>query len=458
MLKSRLGAYDGRGNYAVHSEEELGAAYRALTEFGKSGGLFVEAWVPFVRELAVIVVRGSDGSVAAYPPVHTVQKDNICHLVFAPAGPTPPADGTTPRTAASVKQGDSPMKVAMAAVAELSGAGVFGVELFELSGGACLLNEIAPRVHNSGHFSIEAAHCSQFEAHVRAVCGLPTGPTTLRVPAAAMVNILASGAQCTREAGEESTGSSVSSPFPGTLPPSVVAALSLPGASVHWYGKAGVSKPGRKVGHVTIVGGSEGEVRKGVLRLVVEGAAGSGSSSSSFLASSFATSPLVGIVMGSDSDLPCMAAAAEVLSSFGVAFEITLVSAHRTPARLEEYGRSARGRGLKVIIAGAGGAAHLPGMLASLTPLPVIGVPVPLRHLDGLDSLYSILQMPKGVPVATVAIGNAANAALLAVRMLGMGDPTLAGAMETYQSKLEQEVLGKAAKLEEVGWQAYLQK
>lgn len=148
------------------------------------------------------------------------------------------------------------------------------------------------------------------------------------------------------------------------------------------------------------------------------------------------SSPLVGIVMGSDSDWPVMSAAADALSEFDVPVEIDVVSAHRTPQRMIEYGASAHGRGLKVIIAGAGGAAHLPGMLAAVTPLPVIGVPVPLAHLDGLDSLLSIVQMPAGVPVATVAVGNARNAGLLAVRILAAGDPALVEAMETYQSEL----------------------
>jgi 5-(carboxyamino)imidazole ribonucleotide mutase len=132
--------------------------------------------------------------------------------------------------------------------------------------------------------------------------------------------------------------------------------------------------------------------------------------------------PLVGIVMGSDSDWPIMALAADVLAEFGVAHEIGVVSAHRMPEEMVDYGRTAADRGLRVIIAGAGGAAHLPGMLASLTPLPVIGVPVPLANLDGLDSLLSIVQMPAGVPVATVAVGNARNAGLLAVRILAAGD------------------------------------
>jgi len=139
--------------------------------------------------------------------------------------------------------------------------------------------------------------------------------------------------------------------------------------------------------------------------------------------------PVVGIVMGSDSDWPTMRAAAEALDEFEIEYEVGVVSAHRMPEEMVEYGRTAVGRGLRVVIAGAGGAAHLPGMLASLTPLPVVGVPVPLAHLDGLDSLLSIVQMPAGVPVATVAVGNARNAGLLAVRILAAGDGADAAAL-----------------------------
>lgn len=155
--------------------------------------------------------------------------------------------------------------------------------------------------------------------------------------------------------------------------------------------------------------------------------------------------PQVGIVMGSDSDWPVMAAAAEVCTEFGVTYEADVVSAHRMPEEMVAYGRSAHARGLKVIIAGAGGAAHLPGMLASLTPLPVIGVPVPLKHLDGLDSLLSIVQMPAGVPVATVGVGNARNAGLLAVRILGASDADLANRMVEFQQTLRQTALDKGA-------------
>ena len=148
---------------------------------------------------------------------------------------------------------------------------------------------------------------------------------------------------------------------------------------------------------------------------------------------------LVGIVMGSDSDLPTMRGAAEMLDRFRVDYELRIVSAHRTPDDMAEYGRTAHGRGLRVIIAGAGGAAHLPGMLAAHTPLPVIGVPVPSEFLRGLDSLLSIVQMPQGVPVATVAIGNARNAGLLAVRILAASDPALLRRMLDYQGEIAAE-------------------
>ncbi len=157
--------------------------------------------------------------------------------------------------------------------------------------------------------------------------------------------------------------------------------------------------------------------------------------------------PLVGVVMGSDSDWPVMEAAADVLAEFGVPYEADVVSAHRMPHEMIEYGSAAAGRGLRVIIAGAGGAAHLPGMLASVTPLPVIGVPVPLAHLGGLDSLLSIVSMPGGIPVATVAVGGARNAGLLAVRILAVGDEALGARMTRFQQDLRDQALAKGAAL-----------
>lgn len=155
--------------------------------------------------------------------------------------------------------------------------------------------------------------------------------------------------------------------------------------------------------------------------------------------------PLVSIVMGSDSDWPTMKAAADVLAEFGVPYEADVVSAHRMPEDMVAFGRAAHARSIRVVIAGAGGAAHLPGMLASLTPLPVIGVPVALKYLDGMDSLLSIVQMPAGVPVATVAIGNARNAGLLAVRMLSIGDKALLERMARFQAELRNAAHAKGA-------------
>ncbi|EHK87936.1 5-(carboxyamino)imidazole ribonucleotide mutase [Saccharomonospora azurea] len=159
------------------------------------------------------------------------------------------------------------------------------------------------------------------------------------------------------------------------------------------------------------------------------------------------STPAVGLIMGSDSDWPVLEAAATALDDFDVPYEVGVYSAHRTPQRMLDYARSAARRGLKAIIAGAGGAAHLPGMVAAATPLPVIGVPVPLKYLDGLDSLLSIVQMPAGVPVATVSVGGARNAGLLAVRMLAASDPALRARMERFQDDLETLVLDKDAAL-----------
>lgn len=168
------------------------------------------------------------------------------------------------------------------------------------------------------------------------------------------------------------------------------------------------------------------------------------------------TKPLVGIIMGSDSDLPVMQEAAKALDEFKVPYELTIVSAHRTPDRLHAYGKKAAGRGLKVIIAGAGGAAHLPGMIAALSPLPVIGVPIKSSTAAGVDSLFSIAQMPPGVPVATVAINGAKNAGLLAVQIIGAGDKKVQKKVERFKNSLKGSVLNKAKKLEQKGFAKYL--
>ncbi|KAL4162757.1 hypothetical protein PRNP1_003289 [Phytophthora ramorum] len=433
MLKSRRFAYDGRGNAVVRSEkdlveafEKLGAKLLAKQDASdekllaeEEAKLYAEKWVPFVKELAVMVVKGADGDVRAYPVVETTQRDSICDTVLAPA-----------QISADVAKRAGDM--AQAAVAQLEGRGIYGVELFLTADGDVLLNEIAPRPHNSGHYTIEACETSQFEQHLRAIAGLPLGSCELRVPAALMVNVL----------GDATSSEDVSFSL-------LRKSLSIPGAAAHFYGKVGV-RPDRKLGHVTITAPNLEELTKRAVALSPEAAKNSG-------LLKLERKPLVGIVMGSDSDLPTMAAAADMLEKFGVPYELTIVSAHRTPGRMYEYAQSAVTRGLKVIIAGAGGAAHLPGMIAALTALPVIGVPVKTSTLNGEDSLLSIVQMPRGVPVATVAIGNSTNAGLLAVRILGAGDSSLIDAMATFLDTQKREVDDKIKTMAASGWKEYLQ-
>jgi phosphoribosylaminoimidazole carboxylase len=396
ILKAKKLAYDGRGNAVVRTREDIPQAVKALG----GQGLYAEGWIPFTKELAVMITRGLDGTVVAHPVVETIQKDNICHVVIAPAN-------------ISVKATQQAEKIALEAVSSLDSAGIFGVELFLIADDTVLLNEVAPRPHNSGHYTLEACKTSQFEQHIRAITGLPLGETDLRVPAAVMVNILG---QETAEATQAL----------------VDKAVNIPGASLHWYGKS-ESRPQRKMGHVTVTGDSLENIAEQLSPLVEL---------------DIKSAPQVGIIMGSDSDLPVMKQAAAVLKDFGVPFEMTIVSAHRTPQRMFDYAQQAHMRGLKVIIAGAGGAAHLPGMVAAITPLPVIGVPVRVEPLDGQDALFSIVQMPRGVPVATVAIGNATNAGLLAVRILASQRPELLKKMQAYQASLEAMVMEKVKQLE----------
>ncbi|KAF9097193.1 phosphoribosylaminoimidazole carboxylase ade2 [Mortierella sp. AD031] len=421
MLKAKTMAYDGKGNYVVKSAADL---KDARSKLAPGVPLYAERWAKFDRELAVMVVRSVTGEVRSYPVVETVHKNSICHLVFAPAQVGRGLTGTSDETFSTSIQ-ERARKVAENAITSLSGAGVFGVEMFLMHDGHILLNEIAPRPHNSGHYTIEACHTSQYENHLRAILGLPLGSTAMKVQASGMLNILGAGDK-TYEACELAYG--------------------IPGTTTHLYGKK-ECKAGRKMGHITVVGDSMQEVHDRLLPMVM--------AMDPKDESPFNLDPLVSIVMGSDSDLKVMEDAAKILTKMGVPFELSLVSAHRTPERMYHFGRMADKRGIKVIIAGAGGAAHLPGMVAALTPLPVIGVPVRGSTLDGVDSLHSIVQMPRGVPVATVAINNSTNAALLAVRMLGSFIPSYLERMEKYQVQMEKEVLTKIDTLDRVGWEKY---
>lgn len=416
MLKARRGGYDGKGNAVVESPDKVPAAFESLG----TADCYAEKWCAYEREVAIMVVRNVEGETRAYPVVDFTAKNSICHTTMCPT------------TCSAVLQ-DRIREVAVQAIRSLGvgASGIFGVELFVFPDGSVTLNEVAPRPHNSGHYTIEACGCDQFEAHVRAVMGLPLpNDTDLRVGCALMVNVVSQV--------DEATAATPAQEF--------ARLANLCGSAGHWYGKSSARK-GRKMAHATVCAPSVTSLvdrLQPAIDLIGVGMP--------------LPKPLVGVIMGSDSDLPCMKEACDVLKEFGIPFQCTVVSAHRTPDRMVQYARDAAGCGLHCIIAGAGGAAHLPGMVAALTTLPVIGVPVKTSALSGVDSLYSIVQMPRGVPVATVAIGNAKNAGLLAVRMIAGcgGDGTLAAKMARFQDEARQEVEEKAHRLESAGHNVYL--
>lgn len=408
ILKKKRFAYDGNGNFVIRTEADIAIGIEKLG----SVDLYAEKWVPFIKEVAVMVVK-TNKDVVSYPVVETIQSNNICHLVIAPAQ-------------ISEKAKSEAMSLAMAAISTLPGQGIFGVELFLLPDDSVLLNEIAPRPHNSGHYTMEACTIDQFEMHIRTVFNLPCPTPQMKVGAAMMINVL--GRETMKETKAE-----------------MLKAMALPNVGLHWYGKKD-NKPNRKMAHYTVTADSFDLLRLSIEKLGIPASVhGIG-----------AVGPQVGIIMGSDSDLPTMKDAADILDKFGVTFEVKIVSAHRTPTRMYTYAQTAKDHGIQVIIAGAGGAAHLPGMVAALTPLPVIGVPIFTSTLHGQDSLLSIVQMPKGIPVATVAIGNATNAGLLAVRILGASDTKLLQKMDDFLATQEEEVMVKTTKLEIGGYKQYL--
>ncbi|KAL2271253.1 hypothetical protein VTJ83DRAFT_624 [Remersonia thermophila] len=452
MVKARKGSYDGRGNFKVAGEDDFLPAIAAL----RGLSLYAEKWASFVKELAVMVIRTEDDAgnlkaCVAYPAVETIHEDSICTKVFMP-----PRD-------VQESVSEAARKLATDVISTLWGRGVFAVEMFLLEDGSLMVNEVAPRPHNSGHYTIEAVpQMSQYKAQIHAVLDLPV-PKTLapRVSSAIMLNILG-----------------------GATPDAHLALAELARSTfdddmdvyLHLYNKA--SKPGRKIGHITVtsnltIQALEAKVKPFIdlvdnlrrdrlaasaetLRPTQEPAAKSTSAPQPPLSQPSSSAPLVLVTMGSDSDLPVLSAGLAILREFGVPYALDITSAHRTPKRMMQVAAEAAERGIRVIIAAAGGAAHLPGMLSSETPLPVIGVPVKATHLDGVDSLLSIVQMPKGVPTATVGINNSTNAALLAVRILGAFVPEYQEKMRRYQQDMEEQVLAKGDRLREVGDVEYL--
>jgi phosphoribosylaminoimidazole carboxylase len=304
----------------------------------------------------VIVVKTKD-DVLSYPTVETIQENSICKLVYAPARVS---DAINSRA----------QELARNAVAAFEGKGAWGVEMFLLEDDSLLLCELATRVHNSGHYTIEGCSLSQFDSHLRAILDLPMPPESLELrQPAIMLNILG-----------------------GSTPDSHLKAaefaLSIPNASIHLYSK-GAARPGRKMGHITVTAATMSEAER-LIQPLIDYVSGTPS------APPAKPTPVVGVVMGSDSDLKTLVPGLKLLEEFGIEPEVEITSAHRTPTYMAEYASTAASRGIKVIIAAAGGAAHLPGMAAAHTALPVIGVPVKASALDGVDSLYSIVQMPRG--------------------------------------------------------------
>lgn len=238
----------------------------------------------------------------------------------------------------------------------------------------------------------------------------------------------------------------------------VNAAETIPNAAIHLYGKA--SKPARKIGHITLISPSMNTTVTQInplIKLADNMRLGRlPKAKPSAPPSTPSPQPLVAIRMGSDSDLKTLEAGCKILEKFNVPFDVDITSAHRTPHRMTAFAESAASKGYKVIIAAAGGAAHLPGMVASETTLPVIGVPVKASVLDGQDSLLSIVQMPRGIPVATVGIGNSTNAALLAIRILAVEDEQLHNQLEAYIQGMKDEVEAKAERMTEIGYRKYL--
>ena len=413
MLKAARGGYDGKGVWPVGDRAEAAAVLAQV-----AGRVVVEELLPLDAELAVMVARSPSGASAAWPAVETAQVGGVCREVLVPG-----------RLDADVVEAASALGQKVAEIA--GGVGVMAVELF-WSGGRLLVNEVATRPHNSGHWTMEGAVTSQFENHVRAVLDLPLGSTAPQHPQVASVNIFGGADGHRSRAGPRPRprrGGSPRAPLRQARP-----------ARTQTGPRDGVRRRARGGARPGLVGGRRPR-DTGARR---HRPAGGGPAVTS-------PAPLVAVVMGSSSDLPVMQGAVDMLERFGVAHEVRVVSAHRTPRDMLAFGSEAAGRGLRVLIAGAGGAAHLPGMLASVTTLPVIGVPVALSQLDGLDSLLSIVQMPKGVPVATMAVNGARNAGPAGGAHPGPGRPGPHRRMAAFQEEIAADARAQDAAVSDGG-------
>ena len=380
-----------------------------------------------------MVVKTMD-RVLPFPTVETVHEDSICKLVYAPARNVQPSVAKRAQ------------ELACKAVSTFEGKGVFGVEMFLLEDGVSLLiNEIAPRPHNSGHYTIEACYMSQYEAHRRAIIDEPIFEEDLQLlRPAIMLNVLGGMGPQSHEALFDK-------------------ARKGGRARIHPYGK-GDARPGRKMGHITVMSPLMSQAEEIVAPLIAcaeairqERTDVAPKPPVASLGHSDKPLPIVSIIMGSKSDLKTLRPGLDLLTKqFSIPFEVCIKSAHRTPEKMAQHAREAAGRGIQVIIAAAGGAAHLPGMVAAQTQLPVIGIPVKASHLDGLDSLLSINQMPRGVPVATMSINNSINAVLFAARIVARVDPKYQSELEEYQQKAHAEVVQDDDSLQSTGFEAFM--
>lgn len=351
IVKTKKGGYDGKGVWTMKSKEEL-SKFMIHNNVNKND-IFIEEYIEINKELAITAYLYKN-KVYFYPIVETIQEDGICKEVICP----------TPLSSHVRKQ---ITYITKKMLLKFNTKGVFAIE-FLYDGNEIYVNEISPRVHNSGHYTIEATNCSQFEQHIRSILDLECIEPKMTMSYFKMTNVLGTG--------EEINQQIFNNP------------------NFHWYHKQPKNKyfkKNRKIGHYT----------KELLITEIP-------------------YPLIYIVMGSSSDLPHLQPGIDLLKKYNIPIYVNVVSAHRSPNWMFSFAEEFESKCGRVIIAAAGGAAHLPGMLASITPLPVIGVPIPTKHLGGQDSLYSIVQMPDGVPVATVGIGKSKNAAILAMKILNL--------------------------------------
>ena len=422
MLKSRKEAYDGRGNFPVRSKDDFKPA---LDTLGKNQ-LYAEKWANFRMELAVMVVKTKD-EVISFPTVETIHENSICKLVYAPA------------RGVSTTINRKAQELARKAVGCFWGKGVFGVEMFLLEDDTLLVNEIAPRPHNSGHYTIEACPVSQYEAHLRAILDLPLYQEDLQLrEPAIMLNILGGDTPDShRQFAKE--------------------ALKHRRTKIHLYGK-GQAKKGRKMGHITVCAPTMSEAESIIQPMIDFVDRDNPRPNGSTTPPQRVPAPRVAVIMGSDSDLPVLQPGLTILDHLHIPYSTRITSAHRTPNWMADFASTAEQNGCEVIIAAAGGAAHLPGMAAAHSLLPVIGVPVKPSIGDGMDSLLSICNMPKGVPVATVGVNNSTNAALLAARMLARKDAAVRERVRKYVRDAEAEVLEKDRRMDELGAEGYAAK